>query len=325
MMWIKLWNIFSAFLLILTVVSGHWVQHVKNAGICIGCGIVCLHCFTEVVSTGDALLIERLGKYHRSLGPGWHVIGRPLEAVSFRNTLREQILDIPPQQCYTSDNAPIRADAVIFMKIADMYKAKYEVENLRESLYNLVLTNLREQIGQLTLDETFTSRDRINQNLLAALSGATSQWGVTISRVEIQNILPSPEILSSMELQMSAERKKRAAILQSEGEKTTLINTAEGKAQAALAAAEAESRVMEVMAQAKSEKMRIEAQGMKSALDELARDYSESSDAALQALLLKEYMETQAKFAASDATKVYMFPTKDSIPLSYQGLSSLLK
>lgn len=281
-------------------------------------------CCTEVVTTGNTVLVERLGKYHRSLQPGWHWLLRPLEAVSFRGTTREQILDVPPQQCYTKDNAPLKADAVVFLRIFDVHKARYEVNDFYLALHNLVLTQIREQVGKLTLDESFSSRDRINQALLSDLNAAASAWGVEITRVEIQNLQPSPDILSAMETQMSAERKRRAAVLQSEGERATLVNTAEGKALAALEAAKAKKTSIELLAKAYAEKSLIEAQGLRQAIDEL-KAATGSTDAALQMLLFREYMNSQSKFAESNNTKAFLFPTKDSLPVTYKALSHLLK
>ena len=255
---------------------------------------------------------------------GWHWLLRPVETVSFRGTTREQILDVPPQQCYTKDNAPLKADAVVFLRIFDVHKARYEVNDFYLALHNLVLTQIREQVGKLTLDESFSSRDRINQALLSDLNAATSAWGVEITRVEIQNLQPSPDILSAMETQMSAERKRRAAVLQSEGERATLVNTAEGKALAALEAAKAKKTSIELLAKAYAEKSLIEAQGLRQAIDEL-KAATGSTDAALQMLLFKEYMNSQSKFAESNNTKAFLFPTKDSLPVTYKALSHLLK
>ena len=165
-------------------------------------GAGCVQSCIKVVTSGDECLIERLGKYHRKLGPGWHWIWRPFEGVSFHVTTREQVLDVPPQQCYTLDNAPLKADAVVYLKIYNTEAAKYNVQNVMHAILNLCLTQLREEVGKLTLDESFSSRERINQELLKDLNDVCQGWGVLITRVELQNLEPSRDILAAMELQM---------------------------------------------------------------------------------------------------------------------------
>ena len=155
----------------------------------------------KVVGTGDALLIERLGKYNRLLGPGLHWTIPLLETVSMRETLREQILDVPPQRCYTKDNAPINADAVVYLRIYDLEAARYRVAELSTAILNLVLTQLREEMGKLTLDETFSSRDILSQALLRDCNAVTTGWGVELTRVEVKDIYPTADILTAMESQ----------------------------------------------------------------------------------------------------------------------------
>ncbi|KAL7535738.1 hypothetical protein ACHAXR_006697, partial [Thalassiosira sp. AJA248-18] len=218
----------------------------------VAAAVYSLNCL-QIVTTGDECLVERFGKYHRRLGPGWHLVLKPFECVSFHVTTREQVLDIPPQQCYTLDNAPLRADAVVYMRILNVEMAKYSVQDVMNAILNLCLTQLREEVGKLTLDESFSSRERINKELLKDLNAVSSTWGVEITRVELQNMEPSRDILVAMELQMAAERKKRAAILRSEGERATLINEAEGRASAAIADAEAQKQTVFLRAQGESE------------------------------------------------------------------------
>jgi regulator of protease activity HflC (stomatin/prohibitin superfamily) len=272
----------------------------------------------QAITTGDECLVERFGKYHRKLGPGWHWISRPFETVSYHVTTREQVMDIPPQQAYTIDNAPITADAVVYMRVVDLIKARYEIRDVKNAILNLCLTQLREEVGKLTLDECFSSRDRINKALLENLNSVCATWGIQITRIEIQEMQPSRDILAAMEMQMAAERKKRAAILQSEGERTTLTNEAEGRAKAILVDSEAKAKSMVTLAKAEAERMRLEAEGMKMAISEIASSiqtqsaiHKESVEGALQMIMLTRYLETQAKFANTNGTKVLMFPTKD--------------
>jgi regulator of protease activity HflC (stomatin/prohibitin superfamily) len=307
-----------------------------------GCALgvaTCAAC-VRVITTGDECLVERFGKYHRRLDAGWHVLLPLVERVSFHATTREQVLDVPPQQCYTKDNAPIKADAVVYMRIQDVISAKYNVEDVYSAIMNLCLTQLREQVGKLTLDESFSSRDRINYALLKDLNEVCQGWGIQITRVELQNLQPSPTIKEAMELQMAAERKKRSAILKSEGERTTLINEAEGRAQAAICDAEAQSRATILKAEAESNRQRIEAEGLQIAIeaitDAIMKNQNQTPDntdskarenaveGAIQFLSVLRFLETQAKFADSNNSKVIMLPSKDSLPLTYGGLKYLM-
>ena len=279
--------------------------------------------------SGDECLVERLGKYHRKLGPGLHFVLKPFETISFKDTLREQLLDIPPQECFTLDNAPLTVDAIVYLRVVNTQHACYNVSQVRRAVLNLCLTHLREEVGRLTLEESFASRNVLSQKIVTTLNTICQDWGVVITRVEIQRLEPSRDILKAMELQMSAERKKRASILQSEGEKSRLVNEAEGKALALLKQAEAEKQSVILESQAEAERQRLEAEGIKMAIETIANAISKASEGgrkpnssdevprakaiqdALQLLSLIRYMETQSKFSKSDGTKVLMFPTRD--------------
>lgn len=295
-------------------------------------------CLT-VVTTGNEFLIERFGRYHRKLGAGWHLLLPIVETISFRVTTREQVLDIPPQQCYTKDNAPLKADAVVFMKIRDVFLAKYNVEDVYGAIRNLCLTQLREEVGKLTLDESFSSREKMNFELLKGLNGVCKGWGIEITRVVLEELKPSATIENAMELQMEAERKKRASILKSEGEKTTLVNEAEGRAVAAVKDAEARQKATILCAEAEASRQRIEAEGFKVAIRTVAEAIGEGDndentstiprgeavEAAVQFLIATRYLETQNKLASSDNSKVIVLPSKDtSLPMTYGGLKFLM-
>ena len=290
-------------------------------------GFSCL----KIVTTGNECLVERLGRYHRKLTPGLHVLWKPLEWISFEETTREQAMDVPPQQCYTLDNAPVEADAIIYIRILSLEDACYKVKNVKFALLNLCLTQLREELGKLTLDETFSSRERINKELLQVLNEVCHTWGVEVTRVEIQNLEPSHDILSAMESQMAAERHRRAAILKSEGEREKLINEAQGHAQASLVEAQAKQESIVRLAKAEAERLREQAEGLKasiqtivSAVEHDGENARESIDKAVQLMMLNRFLEAQSKVATSPGTKVLMFPTKDSIPITYEALKNLL-
>lgn len=142
----------------------------------------------RIVGTAEVELVERLGAYNRMLRPGLHILIPFVEQVSFKGTTRERVLDIPPKPAITSDNAPLSVDAVVYWRIVDAMKARYEVTDLETAVQNLVTTQLRSEVGKLTLDQTFSARQQINAALLDQLNGATSQWGIEVLRVELQSI-----------------------------------------------------------------------------------------------------------------------------------------
>jgi regulator of protease activity HflC (stomatin/prohibitin superfamily) len=248
-----------------------------------------------------------------------------------RGSLREQVLDIPSQQCYTRDSAPIMADAVVYLRILDLKTACYEVEDVFHAIKQICLTQLREEIGKLTLDDTFSSREHLGKTLLSDLNLVTQTWGVQITRIELQELQPSRTIKDAMELQLAAERRKRAAILQSEGERTTLTNEAEGRASALVADATAKREASILAAQGEAERLSLQASGMKTAIQTIAqalaeargKDKDKTMEGAIQLLMFDRYMETQARFAGGNNSKVLMFPTKDSIPLAHESLRGL--
>lgn len=303
----------------------------------------------KIVGTADVQLIERLGKYNRQLNPGLHFVIPLVERTSFACTAREQVLDIPPQKAITRDNAPLTADAVVYWKVTDPELARYAVQDLVPAIQNLVLTQLRSEIGKLTLDETFSARQQMNAILLQDLDAATDDWGVKVTRVEVRDIIPSPDIMQAMELQMSAERKKRADILQSEGRRASQVNDASGAADAKVLAADAEAKrlIAESEGEARSlEKIaeatvgatpaRVAAAVRRAGIlapsrltrVHLPRVRSAAQggdlDKAMQILLLSKYWRTQAALAQSNNAKVLFFPSKATVPLTYEGLREIV-
>lgn len=182
----------------------------------------------KIINQGNEALVERLGRYHRKLAPGLNFIVPFLDSIVLEDTIREQVLDIEPQSAITKDNVSLMVDAVVFWRILDLEKAFYAIEDIELAIKNLVLTTLRSEIGQMGLEDTFASRGKVNQALLDQLDEATAPWGVKVTRVEVQDIEPARTVLESMELQRAAEIKRRAAVLEAEGEQEATIRRAEG-------------------------------------------------------------------------------------------------
>ena len=204
----------------------------------------------KVTSSSRSMLVERLGKYNRQLSPGLSFVLPGVEKVVSHESLKERVLDIPPQQCITRDNVSIEVDAVVYWQLLEHSRAYYAVDNLQAAMVNLVLTQIRAEMGKLDLDQTFTTRSEVNEVLLRELDQATDPWGVKVTRVELRDIRPTPGVQQAMEQQMTAEREKRAAILRSEGEKESQLNAARGRAEALVLDAKAKQEALLAKARA---------------------------------------------------------------------------
>ena len=194
----------------------------------------------KIVKQSEVYIIERLGKFYKIADAGLTIIIPFFDHVRSVVSLKEQTMDVPPQGVITEDNVTITIDTVVFYQITDPAKAVYEIQNLKKGIEYLAITTIRDIVGKMTLDSTFSSRDMINNQLRILLDEATDKWGCKVNRVEIKDIKPPADIKDAMEKQMNAERNKRAAILQAEGEKQAAITMAEGQKEAVILQAEAE-------------------------------------------------------------------------------------
>jgi regulator of protease activity HflC (stomatin/prohibitin superfamily) len=199
-------------------------------------------------------VVERLGKYHRTLTPGLNILVPFVDAVRTKVDLREQVVSFPPQPVITSDNLVVSIDTVLYFKVVDPVKATYEIANFLQAIEQLTVTTLRNVIGSMDLERALTSREEVNRHLSVVLDETTGRWGVKVTRVEIKAIEPPPSIRDSMEKQMRAERDRRAAILTAEGVKQSQILTAEGEKQAAVLRADGDrqARILQAAGQAKA-------------------------------------------------------------------------
>jgi regulator of protease activity HflC (stomatin/prohibitin superfamily) len=290
----------------------------------------------KVISQGNEALVERLGSYNKKLEPGLNFVIPFIDKTVYRETIREKVIDIPPQKCITRDNVSIEVDAVVYWRIVDMEKAWYKVENLQSAMVNLVLTQIRAEMGLLELDQTFTARSQINELLLRDLDIATDPWGVKVTRVELRDIIPSQAVRESMELQMSAERRRRAAILNSEGEREAAVNSARGKAEAqildaearqksVILQAEAEQKAIVLKAQAERQQQVLKAQAIAESAEIIAQkiDSNSTTNAALEVLFALGYLDMGSTIGQSDSSKV-MFIDPRSIPATLEGIRSIV-
>lgn len=283
----------------------------------------------KIVPQSSVLLIERLGKFHRVAASGLNIIVPFFEsprAVFWSSVrpgltsidLREQFIDLPPQSVITRDNVMVNVDSVVYWQITDPIKALYEVNDLIGSIVQLTYTGMRSVIGKLDLDHTLSSRDQINNELRLILDEATDKWGVKVTRVDIKNISPPEDVRITMEKQMTAERNRRALILQAEGDRQAAITRAEGEKQAAITRSEGlkESAILEAegSAQARLRNAQAEAQ----AIAQIAGTIG-SSEQTAQYLITARYIESLRDMAKTNNSKVIFMPVETSSMLSSIG------
>ncbi|MDA3056393.1 MULTISPECIES: SPFH domain-containing protein [unclassified Campylobacter] len=259
----------------------------------------------KIVSQSEIMIIERLGRFHKVLDGGFHVIVPFFDSVRARMSVREQLVDISKQQVITKDNVNIAVDGIVFLKVIDGKMALYNVEDYRKAISNLAMTTLRSAIGEMSLDQTLSSRDQLNSKLQIALGDAADNWGVKIMRVEISEISVPKGIEDAMNLQMKAEREKRAIELKAEAEKAALIRNAEALKQEKVLEAEA----IERMADAKKYEQIALAEGQKEAMNNINMAMANSKFAA-------EYLLTQGRIEAFN--ELAKNGSKDKILVPYE-------
>ncbi|MDR1314986.1 MAG: paraslipin [Deltaproteobacteria bacterium] len=230
----------------------------------IGSAIFLLFLFVKyirIVPQNEAYVVERLGKYSGTLLSGFHVLIPFFDRVGYRHTLKEQVIDVPPQICITRDNISVEVDGVLYMTVMDPQRASYGVSNYHMAAVQMAQTTMRSVIGKLELDRTFEERETINSEIINAVDKASAPWGVKVNRYEVKNITPPQSIKDAMEKQMRAEREKRALIAESEGEKMAMINKAEGDKQAKINIAEGERQKLINISEGEKQRRINEAQG----------------------------------------------------------------
>ena len=271
-----------------------------------------------VVQQSRAYVIERLGAFHCVWGVGLHVKIPFLDRIARKVSLKEQVLDYPPQPVITKDNVTMQIDTVVYFQITDPKLYAYGVEQPMAAMETLTATTLRNIIGDLELDQTLTSRDVVNTKMRAILDEATDPWGIKVNRVELKNILPPADIQSSMEKQMKAERDRRQAILQAEGQKKSAILIAEGERESAILRADAEKQAAILRAEAEKQSAILRADGEAQAILTVQKALADSLEllnekAPNDQVIKLKSIEAMQKVADGQATKII-------IPSEMQGL-----
>ncbi len=300
-----------------------------------------------IVQQAEVVIVERLGKFDRVLESGfnfiipiieapraidWKVTQKGFDGTTYsmiqkrsRIDLREAVYDFPRQNVITKDNVSISINALLYFQIVDPKSAVYEIQNLPDAIEKLTQTNLRNLVGQLDLDESLVSRDKINHELRAILDDATNKWGVKVNRVELQDIIPPSDIQSAMEKQMKAERDRRAAILEAEGLKKSAVLKAEGEKEAAINRAEGEKQAKILKAEGVAQARILEADGEKEAIARIINALADNGKPD-QYLIAMKYLETMKDITSGKDNKVVYMPYEATgILSSVDGIKEMFK
>lgn len=280
----------------------------------------------KFVPQNRAYVIERFGKYNRTLEAGMGFIIPIIDKVAHNRSLKEQAQDVPSQSAITKDNISLTVDGVLYFRVLDPYKASYGVEDYTFAVVQLAQTTMRSEIGKMELDKSFEERDQLNANIVNSINQAAEPWGVIVLRYEIKDIVPPQSVMSAMESQMRAERERRAKILESEGDKQAAINRAEGDRQAQVLAAEAEKQEQILRAEGEAQAIRAVADAQAEALRKVgAAANTEEGQAAMQLDLATKAI--QAKHAIARESSVVILPDSetDAAAIVAQAMSIINK
>ncbi len=251
----------------------------------------------RTVPQGEIWTVERFGAFTRLLNPGLNFLVPYMDQIGRKLNVQEVVLDIPEQSVITKDNASVAVDGIVYYRVMDPAKAAYAVQNLQQALTALAMTNIRAVIGEMDLDATLSGREQINSSLLRILDGATEPWGVKVSRVELRKVEPPENLVRAMNLQMTAERERRASVMRAEGEKQALVLQAEGRQMSALRDAEARERLAE--AEAKATRLVSEAT-------------AGTGDAALRYFISDRYVKAFEAMVSNPNTRLVVVPMEAS-------------
>lgn len=277
----------------------------------------------QIVEMREEIIQERLGKYRKTLKPGFHFLIPFVDKPAYYQEMREQVLDVPSQTCITKDNIEVAVDGLVYLKVMESHKASYGISDYKAAAVNLAQTTMRSEIGKITLDDTFSEREQMNENIVREIDKAADPWGIKVLRYEIKNIRPSNEIVDTMEKQMEAEREKRAEITRSEGERQARIYESEGvqRSQVLISEAERQRRINEALGRAKEIELvaTATANGIRRIAQAIERP---GGDMAIKTKLLEQYIQQFGHILKT--SNVSVLPTETAnLKTFFEGVSSI--
>lgn len=278
-----------------------------------------------IVEMREEVIQERLGKFKKTLTPGFHFMIPFVDRAAYSQEMREQVIDVPSQTCITKDNIEVSVDGLVYVKIMDSYRASYGISDYIAASVNLAQTTMRSEIGKITLDDTFSEREKMNENIVKEIDEAADPWGIKVMRYEIKNIRPSNDIVDTMEKQMEAERKKRADITNSEGFREARINESEGeqKSQILISEAQRQRRINE--AKGRAQEIELVATATANGIRRVASAVEKpGGELAVKTKLIEQYIDQFGKIIKS--TNVSVLPTETAnLKTFFEGVGTLQK
>lgn len=232
--------------------------------------VVVLFRSLKIIPEKEAYVVEKFGKYFKTLESGFHFVWPVIQTVAYKHILKEEVIDVPPQLCITKDNVQVEVDGILYLRVEDPVKASYGIDNYRFATAQLAQTTMRSEIGKIELDRSFVERDTLNSSIVEAVDEASDPWGIKVTRYEIKDITPSRTVQDAMEKQVRAEREKRAEILRSEGEKESRINISKGEKEAAINLSMAERQRKVNVSEGKAKSIELISEATANGIKEIA-------------------------------------------------------
>jgi regulator of protease activity HflC (stomatin/prohibitin superfamily) len=276
-----------------------------------------------IVTMREEVILERLGKFKKKLEPGFHFLIPFIDRAAYRQEMREQVIDVPSQRCITRDNIEVEVDGLVYLKVMDSYKASYGINDYRIASVNLAQTTMRSEIGKITLDDTFSEREAMNENIVREIDKASDPWGIKVMRYEIKDIEPSNEVVLTMEQQMEAERDKRAEITESSGDRDARINVSEGERREAILMSEGEKQKRINEAKGRAREMELLAGATARGTERIAEAIAQPGGSlAVKARLVEQYIDDLGEIL--DEADVSVLPVETAnLKTFFEGASAV--